>query len=97
MVIEGEDFKIQSIGDASYFFDLEILKEVKGKTGIRKEFNNVGYGMTLENCIKKIIMFRINTKFDTLDLNNFLIEYKKAKDEILHSINTTTKYTIRES
>ena len=53
--------------------------------------------MTLENCIKKIIMFRINTKFDTLDLNNFLIEYKKAKDELLHSINTRTKYTIRES
>ena len=91
MEIVGEDYKITPINDHAYFFDLELLKEIKGKTGIRKEFTNAGYGMTLESCVKKIIMSRLSNKFETLELKQFLKEYKNLQDELINTIHRGTK------
>lgn len=87
MIIEERDFRIIPINENSYFFDLELLKEVKGKSEIREEFKNVGYGLTLVNCIKKIVMFRISKKAEILSLQQFLTEYKKINDELVSRYN----------
>ena len=87
MTIQDIDFKIIPINENSYFFDLELLKEVKGKVETREEFKNVGYGLTLENCIKKITMFRISKKQEIYTLQQFLTEYKKINDELISKYN----------
>jgi len=43
---------------------------------------DIGYGMTLENCIGDIIFLEVNLKNNTCDLKEYLAEYRKVKDEI---------------
>lgn len=84
MIIEEQDFKLTSIkNDGSPFWDLELLFTITPKKGeSRKEFKNAGYGLTLENAIKRIINFRIENRHSVLDLKQYLDEYKKESNKL---------------
>ena len=84
MIIEEQDFKLTSIkNDGSLFWDLELLFTITPKKGeSRKEFKNAGYGLTLENAIKRIINFRIENRHSVLDLKQYLDEYKKESNKL---------------
>lgn len=92
MKIEEEDFILEQSSDDSIFFDLEIkvlVKEkIKGKvTGNESyKFKKAGYGMPLENCIKKIVLNRINQKQEIYSLKEFLTEFKNISEEIIKLI-----------
>jgi hypothetical protein len=45
---------------------------------------DVGYGVTLENAIEKIIALRLAENEETADLKSFIREYKREKNEILN-------------
>lgn len=85
MIIKESDFILTSIkDDGSPFWDLELLFTVNPKKGEqRKEFKNAGYGLTLENAIKRIVNFRINNKYSVLDLKQYLNEYKKESKRLI--------------
>lgn len=83
MVIEENDFKIISIDDSTPCFDLELLYTVnKGKSNERVEFRNAGYGMSFENALKKIIMYRLNKKCDTISMKDFFKEWKIESESL---------------
>ena len=55
MIIEESDFRLTE--SSGPFWDLELLYTVKPKgKPERQEFKDAGYGMTLEHCIKRIII-----------------------------------------
>ena len=88
MRIEEEDFIMEQVSDTSFFFDLElkvlVKEKIKGKvTGNENyKFKKAGYGMPLENCIKKIVLNRLNQKQEVYSLKEFMSEYKKSVEEL---------------
>lgn len=87
MKLVGSFYKLTSLDDNSPFWDLELLKTIKSKTNPRTEYVNAGYGMTLDSAIKRIIHFAISSKYDTMELAEYLKEYKKIKEEITNVVN----------
>lgn len=81
MVIQGEFFKITPVSEHSLHYDLELLYEIKGKNP-RKEFKNAGYGMSLENAIRKCIQYALNQKFEVLTLREYLDEFKNIQKNL---------------
>lgn len=66
-------------------FDLELLYVVRPRGGEpRLEFKNVGYGVSLEHAIKKIVQYRIDCKHreEAIRLKTYFDEYKKELDEL---------------
>lgn len=90
MVIEGANYKLTSIDDNSPFWDLELLKTIKSKTNPRTELVNVGYGLTIESAIRRIIHYNICSKHETLTLKEYLDEFKKLRSEILIGKDTSS-------
>lgn len=85
MVIEEEDFRLIPCNESSMLFDIELLYTVnKGKSNERTEFRNAGYGISLENAIRKVIMNRIGNKHveGTISLEQFLKEFKEEISKI---------------
>lgn len=83
MIIEEEDFRLESCGDSNCRFDLEIIKTIKPKGGEpRQEMKIMGYGMSLLSCMKHIINSRIERKKDVLTLKEYLRFYKEETDKI---------------
>lgn len=83
MIIEESDFKLEQVSDTSDRFDLDLLRIVnKGKANERAEFKNEAYGISLVNAMKKIILYRMNLKSETLSLKEFLKEYKIESEKI---------------
>lgn len=88
MIIEGPDFKLEYVDESVMLFDLELAKVInKGKEKERIEFKNIGYGLTLDNAIKKIIMHRISNKHDVTDLKTFQKEFKEEREKIQSLLN----------
>ena len=59
MVIEGNDYKMEKLTDAS-FYNLSIITTVNAGTDKeREEFKIVGYGMPFDRCIKQIVDYRM--------------------------------------
>ena len=65
-------------------FDLYLLRVINAKNEEkrREEFQIEGYGMSLESCFRYIINYRIEKKFDTMSLLEYINEYKKHKNEL---------------
>ena len=85
MIIQEEDFKLESISDNSLFFDLELLHTVKPKGGEeRQEFKVAGYGLRLETAIKKIIQHRISAKHkdEAITMLKYIQEFKQINQDI---------------
>lgn len=78
MVIEEADFKMESVGDNTHFWDLSLLRIVKSKEGERQEFKNAGYGLTMLSCLKRIADFRVECKHpDAMSLKDYIKDYKQ--------------------
>lgn len=83
MIIEGPDFQLIPVKDSTFNFDLNLLTTInKGKSKERQEFKNAGYGYSLENAILKIIKERLDNKYETLSLRDFLKEFRNEVKEI---------------
>lgn len=86
-----ERFKLnQSTSDR---FDLiEVVTRQKvGKdrkpTGETYQSENImGYDMSLENCIQKIVAEKLKVNESTVSLKEFLEEYKKEKEQLIKQI-----------
>ena len=89
MIIEEKDFRLTPIDDSTVRFDLELLYKVKPKgKESRLEFKNAGYGLSLENAIKKVAQYRIinNHKEEAITLVDYLEEFKQELDSLNISI-----------
>lgn len=85
MEIVEKDFKLKPISEDCPMFDLELLYVVKPRGGeARLEFKNAGYGMSIENVIKKIAHYRVccNHKDDAIKIKTYFEEYKKELDDL---------------
>lgn len=83
MILEESDFRLEQVSDTSDRFDLELLHTVnKGKANEKQEFKNVAYGISLANAIKRVILYRMNQKHETLSLKEFLKEYKIESEKV---------------
>lgn len=84
MEIVGDDYKLTpSKSDGALLWDLELLYEIKSKSGgTRTEFKNAGYGYTLKSAIKRIINYRITSKEETITLKEYLTRFQKEVDKL---------------
>ena len=83
MVIEEEDFKLE-FNDINHKFDLYLMYVVNAKNPEkrREEFKLFGYGMSLKNCMDKIINKRISTENEVLSLKEYVKLYKEELDKL---------------
>lgn len=85
MEIAEKDFKLKPVSENSPQFDLELLYVVKPRGGeARLEFKTAGYGMSMENCIKKIAHYRVNCNHreEAIRLKTYFEEYKQELDDL---------------
>ena len=85
MTIEEADFELIPCSESSSRYDLELLYIVnKGKNNERTEFRNVGYGLSLESAIRRIIRYRIGNKYEeeAITLKQFLEAFKEEAEKI---------------
>lgn len=83
MIIEENDFKLE-FDEGCYRFDLYLLHVVNAKSEDkrREEFKLDGYSMTLTSAIRRIILYRLNKKLDTVNLENYIKEYQNEAKKI---------------
>lgn len=81
MVIEEKDFKMTNSEGGLWDLELLYIVRPKGKPS-REEFKVEGYGMTMVNCLKRVINYRLDKKQDVYTLKEYLRDYKKELDEI---------------
>lgn len=63
LLIQGSDFVLRNLDEASNFYDLYLLKVVnKGKENQKYEFKIYGYGMTLGSALHHIIQYRVRKR-----------------------------------
>lgn len=87
MTIEGNDYKMEKLTDAS-FYNLSIITIVNAGTDKeREEFKIVGYGMPFDSCIKQIVDYRMAklegsySPKEYIDLyENMVVELRKDFD-----------------
>lgn len=81
MVIQGEFYQLTPVNEHSLQWDLKLLYKIGGKNP-REEYKDAGYGLTLENAIKKCIQYALNQRFEVLSLKEYLDEFKRLQEEI---------------
>lgn len=81
MVIQGEFFQLTPVNEHSLQWDLKLLYKIGGKNP-REEYKDAGYGLTLENAIRKCIQYALNQRFEVLSLKEYLDEFKRLQEEI---------------
>jgi hypothetical protein len=81
MVIQGEFFQLTPVNEHSLLWDLKLLYKVGGKNP-REEYKEAGYGLTLDNALKKCINYAINQNFEVLSLKEYLDEFRRLTTEI---------------
>ncbi len=81
MVIQGEFYQLTPVNEHSLQWDLKLLYKIGGKNP-REEYKDAGYGLTLENAIRKCIQYALNQRFEVLSLKEYLDEFKKLQEEI---------------
>lgn len=79
MVIEEADFRMESVGDSSHFWDLSVLRTVKSKEGERQELKIAAYGVPLLTCLKIITNYRVEMKHpESMSLATYIADYREA-------------------
>ena len=88
------DYKLVQSEHAPHRFDLvRKITRTRRKADPAKEDETYesevfdSYGMTIEHCVEKIIFFELEKNHETLTLKEFLIEYRKLKEQILNFLN----------
>lgn len=89
MVIEEKDFKLE-LNPANSKFDLYLLHVINAKSDEkrREEFKLEGHGMSLETCFRYIINYRIEKQHEILSLKEYVLAYKKEKEDLTKVIST---------
>lgn len=86
MIIQESDFRLESVDDSDYRFNLELLYTVnKGKKDKeRQEFKNCGYSLSLDSAINKIVQYRISCKHgeEAITLKTYFKEFKEELNNI---------------
>lgn len=86
MIIQEPDFKLEQVDVNSSFWDLTFIKVInKGKVNERTEFKDPIYGVTLDNAIRRIAAFRMNSRHpeDAIPMKQFLMEYRELINQIV--------------
>jgi hypothetical protein len=74
--------------DTPYRAGEKAVREKKAKVGeLRVVEELIGYGMRLDECIKKAIKYLIQSKDEVMDLKEYLHEYRILEQEIKEIIN----------
>lgn len=59
------------------------VRDGKAKAGEMREVKElVGYGMRLDECITKGVSYLLQDNEDTMELSQYIAEYRKLKDEL---------------
>lgn len=80
LLIQGSDFVLRNLDEASNSYDLYLLKVVnKGKENQKYEFKIYGYGMSLGGALHHIIQYRVRKRKGVFKGNGDegLIQYYK--------------------
>lgn len=80
LLIQGSDFVLRNLDEASNSYDLYLLKVVnKGKENQKYEFKIYGYGMSLGSALHHIIQYRVRKRKGVFKGNGDegLIQYYK--------------------
>lgn len=80
LLIQGSDFVLRNLDEASNAYDLYLLKVVnKGKENQKYEFKIYGYGMSLGSALHHIIQYRVRKRKGVFKGNGDegLIQYYK--------------------
>jgi CRISPR/Cas system-associated protein endoribonuclease Cas2 len=81
MIIKDDDFELVSTNDYDRF-DLYITKVINAKNEEkrREELTLEGYSMSFENCMKKVINYKLSKNKEIYKVREYLSEYKRIKD-----------------
>lgn len=84
IIIEGA-FKLEQCGDDSLFWDLSQRTNVKHKDGsVTSEYKIRGYGMTLSQCVNKIIIILTSHRCKNISkFKEYLETYKEVATEVM--------------
>lgn len=85
-VITQGVFKLEQCSDDSIFWDLSQQCQVKHKDGsVTTEYKSRGYGLTLSQCINKIILIITSCKVGNtgVTFKEYLAIYKSVADEVI--------------
>lgn len=78
MIIEEKDFKLE-FNQSCYRFDLYLPYIVNAKDNDKKreEFRIVSHDSTLENCLRKIIDYKISKELEVGSFKQYVDLFKK--------------------
>ena len=80
LIIQGSDFVLKNLDEASNSYDLYLLKVVnKGKENQKYEFKIYGYGMSLGSALLRIIQYRVRKRKGVFKGSGYegLVQYYK--------------------
>lgn len=87
MTIKIYNYSIRKSENGNSRFDLHITKETKtGKTKGKLSQSPIAYGVSLERAIKLIIDEETDNRFDDVDLEEFIENYKEVCEDVLKKL-----------
>lgn len=92
LVIEDGGFRLEEVEIGSPFFDLYGRKKVQHKDGTSTiEWKILGYGLTIESALNKIILCRMSARnSEVLNLKQFFEAYKSERLETIKAFGLQT-------
>ena len=83
MKIAESDFELIQPNESAHYWDLYLLKTIKPKIGPeREELTLDAYGVPLDLAIRKIAAFRMNKRYDSLTMKEYLKNYREIIDDL---------------
>lgn len=87
MIIEYKDYRMVPSTNSAGFDLIRVVERTKKDTTETYEGEDVlGYDMRLETIVSEIVALEMKKKVKTVSLQEFLTEYKKAKEELMNYV-----------
>jgi len=88
MTIQINEYLLVPSENALDRFDLnkKVIREKKVTKEKYESITNLGYAMTLQNCIKEIIAIKLDEDKSIVSLNEFVLAYEKQRELIMNII-----------
>lgn len=92
MEITYKNYTIVPSENAIGSFDLNIsvIRKKKDTGEEYQSYNNAGYGMSFETCIKKIINLELNKNSTVVSLGEYIGRYIAVSEEVVRELNRLT-------
>ena len=87
MKIQIKDYTLTPSDNVKDRFDLTQKIMRKGKNGEYESSELIGYGMTLESCIKSIIALELDKDNSVVSLKEFVDAYRIEREKIMAILN----------